>query len=204
MSRNEDAKRPCNADNDVVHREKIIIAPTETEGSGSDVNDSNNHNNVPVDNIAIQSSTILHDTDTLEPEDIDETPIADNDDDDEPYLENEPHELRQLHEHAKLPTSNPYNPHTPNDYLAYRERRKTEAVRKDMQAAALAKMEQHEKLRKKVEEERRRLEISGDVDKLVETVKKEQEQQQQRMGGRGRGRGVSNLPAWMVQRDKST
>ena len=70
-----------------------------------------------------------------------------------------------------------------------------------MQAAALVKMEQHEKLRRRVEEERRRLEESGDVDKLVDMVK---EQQQQRLGGRGRGRGVSNLPAWMVERDKST
>ncbi|KAL3785470.1 hypothetical protein HJC23_008280 [Cyclotella cryptica] len=53
----------------------------------------------------------------------------------------------------------PYNPHTPNDYLANRERRKTAAVREDMQAA-----------RKKVEEERTRIDLSGDVDKIMESL----------------------------------
>ncbi|KAL7502133.1 hypothetical protein ACHAWX_000466 [Stephanocyclus meneghinianus] len=119
----------------------------------------------------------------------------------EPYLENEPPSLRQLHDQAKTSLT-PYNPHTPNDYLAYRERRKTAAVRKDMQAAALAKLEAHDRLRKKVEEERRRIELSGDVDKIVES----------RLGGavgeggvgkgRGRGRGMSNLPAWLVKKQK--
>lgn len=130
---------------------------------------------------------------------------ADDDDDDsnnsEPYLENEPPSLRQLHDLAKTSLT-PYNPHTPNDYLAYRERRKTAAVRKDMQAAALAKLEAHDRLRKKVEEERRRIELSGDVDKIVES----------RLGGvvgdggagrgRGRGRGMSNLPAWLVKKQQ--
>lgn len=184
----EDAKRPRNDDQENV--------PTEENGGGSS-SINVNHNNVPIDTVTIQPSTILHDTDTLEPEDVDEPITANNKDNDEPYLENEPHELRQLHEAAKL-HPHPYNPHVPNDYLAYRQRKKTEAVRKEMEAAALAKMKQHEKLRRKVEEERKRLEESGDVDKLVETIV----EQRRLQGGRGRGRGVSNLPAWMVNRDK--
>eukprot|EP00804_Cyclotella_cryptica_P002324 CCRYP_004036-RA/>CCRYP_004036-RA protein AED:0.48 eAED:0.48 QI:0/-1/0/1/-1/1/1/0/89 len=66
--------------------------------------------------------------------------------------------LCQLHDLAKTSLT-PYNPHTPNDYLTYRECRKTAAVPKDMQAAC-----------KKAEEERRRVALSGDVDKIMESL----------------------------------
>ncbi|KAL3780175.1 hypothetical protein HJC23_013983 [Cyclotella cryptica] len=161
-----------------------------------------NVNSIPTDQIAIPINV----DESNNSRDINNDSANENTGDDdsnnsEPYLENEPPSLRQLHDLAKTSLT-PYNPHTPNDYLAYRERRKTAAVRKDMQAAALAKLEAHDRLRKKVEEERRRIELSGDVDKIVES----------RLGGvvgeagagrgRGRGRGMSNLPAWLVKKQQ--
>jgi hypothetical protein len=134
--------------------------------------------------IDIPKQSILHDNTTQEPSDTDEP---------EPYLENEPPSLRALHEAAKQ-DPHPYNPHTPNDYLAYRERKKTEAIKQDMQAAALAKIQAHEALRAKIQEERAKIEAEGDIEKIVAS----------RGGGmgRGRGRGLSNLPAWLIQKQQ--
>jgi len=111
---------------------------------------------------------------------------------------NEPESLRLLHESV----TNLYDPHCPNDYLAWRERKKTEQVRKDMQRTALQRLNQQEKMRKKIEEERKKILESGDFNKIVES-------QASREGaggvgrGRGRGRGVANnLPAWLVKKQQ--
>ena len=111
---------------------------------------------------------------------------------------NEPESLRLLHEGV----TDPYDPHCPNDYLAWRERKKTEQVRKDMQRTALQRLDQQEKMRKKIEEERKKILESGDFNKIVES-------QASREGGggagrgRGRGRGrVANLPAWLVKKQQ--
>ena len=123
----------------------------------------------------------------------------------EPYLENEPESIRLLH--ASVTPQNAYNPHCPNDYLAAIERKKTERIQKELQQRALERLDQQEKLRKKIEEERRKIESSGDVNKIMES----------RMmmggsdgtnsagvggGGRGRGRRVQNLPAWLVKKQQ--
>ena len=111
---------------------------------------------------------------------------------------NEPESLRLLHESV----TDPYDPHCPNDYLAWRERKKTEQVRKDMQRTALQRLDQQEKMRKKIEEERKKILESGDFNKIVES-------QAGREGvggvgrGRGRGRGIAtNLPAWLVKKQQ--
>eukprot|EP00986_Skeletonema_menzelii_P013453 scaffold7852_cov151-Skeletonema_menzelii.AAC.18 len=123
---------------------------------------------------------------------------------DEPYVENEPESIRLLHE--SVSPANAYNPHFPNDYLAHLERKKTERIQKELQQSALQRLDQQEKLRKKIEEERRKIESSGDVNKIVEM----------RSGlgggngngmegagrGRGRGRGTQNLPAWLVRKQQ--
>ena len=115
----------------------------------------------------------------------------------EPYLENEPESLRLLH----ASVTHPYDPHFPNDYLEVRERKKTEQVRKDMQRNALQRLDQQEKMRKKIEEERKKILESGDFNKIVES------QTGEGTGGgagrgRGRGRGVANLPAWLVKKQQ--
>ena len=125
----------------------------------------------------------------------------------EPYPENEPESIRLLHE--SVTPENAYNPHFPNDYLAHIERKKTERIQKELQQSALQRLDQQEKLRKKIEEERRKIERSGDVDKIVEmrsglggaTANKNNG-----VGGagrgRGRGRGVQNLPAWLIKKQE--
>ena len=139
-------------------------------------------NNLP-NQISIPS--ILHDTTTPEPPDTDD------------YLENEPPTLQLLHERAKS-HPHPYNPHTPNDYLAHREKLKTATLRQQMQKSALAKMEAQEVLRQKVARERERLEKEGDLEKIVESRLANESGGMGR--GRGRGRGMSNLPAWLVKK----
>jgi hypothetical protein len=121
----------------------------------------------------------------------------DDDDNDEPYLDNEPEAMRLLH----ASVTQPYDPFCPNDYLAYRERKKMEQIRKDMQASALQRLEQQEMLRKKVEEERKKLLESGDFSKIVEKSRGDREGAAVGRGvGKGRGRGVTNLPAWLVKK----
>ncbi len=122
--------------------------------------------------------------------------------DEEPYQENEPESIRLLH--ASVSPSNAYNPHFPNDYLAHLERKKTERIQKELQQSALQRLDQQEKLRKKIEEERRKIENSGDVNRIVEM-------HTGLVGGnliggagrgRGRGRGAQNLPAWLVKKQQ--
>ena len=105
----------------------------------------------------------------------------------------------------------PYDPHVPNDYLAYRERKKADRVREEMEREAVKQLEIQRRMRERIEEERRKADESGDLDRIVES----------RVGrgmgvgvgegmlhggvgrGRGRGRGgVQNLPAWLVKRQQ--
>ena len=115
----------------------------------------------------------------------------------EPYIENEPESLRLLH----ASVTHPYDPHFPNDYLEVRERKKTEQVRKDMQRTALQRLDQQEKMRKKIEEERKKILESGDFNKIVESQTGEGSSGGAGRG-RGRGRGVANLPAWLVKKQQ--
>ncbi len=138
----------------------------------------------------------------------------DNDDDDEhdnepPYMENEPEPLRLLH--ASVTPSNMYDPYFPNDYLAYRERKRSEEVRKELQRTALQRLEQQENLRKQIEVKRQKLLESGNFQGLVEeetmTSSSKRNEADGRGGGgmvmgRGRGRGVTNLPAWLVKKQE--
>lgn len=123
----------------------------------------------------------------------------------EPYLENEPESIRLLH--ASVTPENAYNPHYPNDYLSHLERKKTERIQKELQQSALQRLDQQEKLRKKIEEERRKIESSGDANKIVESRMMMGGSDSTNSagvggGGRGRGRRVQNLPAWLVKKQQ--
>mmetsp|Transcript_8971 Transcript_8971/g.18750 ORF Transcript_8971/g.18750 Transcript_8971/m.18750 type:complete len:366 (-) Transcript_8971:113-1210(-) len=116
------------------------------------------------------------------------------------HEEQDPPHLRHLH--ASVTPEHTYNPHFPNDYLAYRERKKTERLRKDLEREARERLEKQEMLRKRIEEERRKIEESGDLEKIVES-RLGSGTGQEAIGagrGRGRGRGVNNLPAWLIQK----
>ena len=117
----------------------------------------------------------------------------------EPRVENEPESLRLLH----ASVTDPYDPHCPNDYLAYKERKRTEQVRKDLQRSAQQRLDQQAKLRKTIEEERRKILETGDVDKIISLEKNKSADLAGGAGrGRGRGRGLSNLPAWLLKKQQ--
>lgn len=114
------------------------------------------------------------------------------------HEDQDPPHLRQLH--ASVTPEQTYNPHFPNDYLAYRERKKTERLRKDLEREARERLEKQEMLRKRIEEERRKIEESGDLEKIVESRLGGGQDVMGAGRGRGRGRGVNNLPAWLIQK----
>jgi hypothetical protein len=122
-------------------------------------------------------------------------------------MENEPESLRLLH--ASVTHNNMYDPYFPNDYLAYRERKRSEEVRKELQRTALQRLDQQENLRKQIEEKRKKLLESGNYQGLVEEETMTSRRREGDGGGgvgigmgRGRGRGVTNLPAWLVKKQE--
>jgi len=154
--------------------------------------------------IDVKSTTVQHASQQEQNDDVN----ADTKEEqqyEEPYLENEPESIRLLH--ASVTPENAYNPHYPNDYLAHLERKKTERIQKELQQSALQRLDQQEKLRKKIEEERRKIESSGDVNKIVESRMMMGGSDSTNSagaggGGRGRGRRVQNLPAWLVKKQQ--
>lgn len=125
-------------------------------------------------------------------------------------MENEPESLRLLH--ASVTHNNMYDPYFPNDFLAYRERKRSEEVRKELQRTALQRLDQQENLRKQIEEKRKKLLESGNYQGLVEEETMTSRRREEDGGGggggvgigmgRGRGRGVTNLPAWLVKKQE--
>jgi len=128
-----------------------------------------------------------------------------NNGDEAPYIENEPESLRLLH----ASVTQMYDPYFPNDYLAYRERKRSEEVRKELQRTALQRLDMQENLRKKIEDKRKKLLESGNFQGLVEeemSSRRNETDVSRGSGGagmgRGRGRGVMNLPAWLVKKQE--
>lgn len=104
--------------------------------------------------------------------------------------EEESEAMRQLHSSVV----DPYDPHVPNDLLAYWDRRAMEKERLQLERQAKETLQRQERLRQQLEQERTSLTQSGNLEQIV------QHRQQTSMG---RGRGVSNLPAWLVQKQKN-
>jgi len=134
-----------------------------------------------------------------------ETTANNNNDDEAPYMENEPESLRLLH----ASVTQMYDPYFPNDYLAYRERKRSEEVRKELQRTALQRLDMQENLRKKIEDKRKKLLETGNFQGLVEeemSSRRNEANGGRGTGGtgmgRGRGRGVMNLPAWLVKKQE--
>jgi len=96
-------------------------------------------------------------------------------------------ELDQNHASA----TDPYDPHFPNDLLAYRERKAIEQERLRLEREARETLERQQRLRQQLHEERKKIQESGNVSDLVEL--------HSRMG---RGRGINNLPAWLLKKQK--
>jgi splicing factor 45 len=99
--------------------------------------------------------------------------------------------MRELH--ASVVDTDIYDPHVPNDLLAFWDAKAMERERLELEREAKETLQRQEHLRQQLEQERADLEKSGDLEKLV------QHREQRSMG---RGRGVSNLPAWLVEKQK--
>ena len=102
----------------------------------------------------------------------------------------EPEELRKLHEEAK---SDPYDPLFPNDLLQYWERKSFEKDRIRLEQERQQALEDQERLREQLKKEREELARSGNLQEL---------QQREQRRPMGRGRGVSNIPAWLIEKQK--
>mmetsp|Transcript_15028 Transcript_15028/g.27146 ORF Transcript_15028/g.27146 Transcript_15028/m.27146 type:complete len:352 (-) Transcript_15028:192-1247(-) len=99
--------------------------------------------------------------------------------------------MRELH--SSVVDTDIYDPHVPNDLLAFWDAKAMERERLELEREAKETLQRQEDLRQQLEQERADLEKSGDLEKLV------QHREQRSMG---RGRGVSNLPAWLVEKHK--
>ncbi len=120
-------------------------------------------------------------------------------DDENEYVESE--ELQKLH--ISIHPYDMYDPMEPNDYLAYKQNKKNEDMRKDLERQAKKTLELQLQLREQIEEERKKVLESGDVDKIIESRTDGSGGGIVGRGrGRGRGRGMSNLPAWLIKKQQ--
>jgi hypothetical protein len=114
----------------------------------------------------------------------------------------EPESLRRLHE--KATEKDPYDPMFPNDLLLYWESKAFEKERKRLEMEHRESVKQQERLRQQLEKERQDLANSGNMARLAQheqDVEQQQRERQRVMSG-GRGRGLSNLPAWLVEKQR--
>jgi hypothetical protein len=87
----------------------------------------------------------------------------------------------------------PYDPMVPNDLLIYWETKALAVQHQMLERQAQQAREEQQRIRQHLEWEREELQKTGNVDKLVEHHVKR---------SMGRGRGLSNLPAWLVEKQK--
>jgi hypothetical protein len=108
-----------------------------------------------------------------------------------PFLGDESEAMRQLH----ASVVDVYDPHVPNDLFAYWDRKAMEKHRIELEREAQETLQRQETLRQQLEQERESLAKSGNLGDIAQHYA-------QTSMGRGRGRGVSNLPAWLVQKQR--
>ncbi len=135
------------------------------------------------------------------------TPIVEDENDanskNEEYTESKV--LQKLH--SSVHPYEMYDPIEPNDYLTYRQNKENELIRRDLQRQAMKTLELQQQLREHIEEERKKVLESGDVNKIIESrISSKSGLEITSSGGigrgRGRGRGLNNLPAWLVNKQK--
>lgn len=91
--------------------------------------------------------------------------------------------------------SDAYEPRRPNDYISWCEERLEMQRIAKLEAENKKLLEEAERTRKKLEEERAAAAKAGDLQKLQNSMATP-------AMGRGRGRGLSNLPSWITQQNK--
>jgi len=130
-----------------------------------------------------------------------------NDIDDETSHFTESEELQKLH--SSLHPYDMYDPMEPNDYLSYRKNKQNEMRRLDLERQAIKTLELQQQLREHIEEERKKILESGDINRIIESRGDVDGGNSGAVvrdaivgRGRGRGRGMTNLPAWLIQKQK--
>ena len=120
--------------------------------------------------------------------------------------------------------NDPYDPFVPNDLLEYWEKQAATKQRERLERQTREAFERQKSIRKKIEDERSELQKSGDYTTLIARERERIYQQENHhdmnanynnsmtigtgvgipgLGrGRGRGRGLSNLPAWLVEKQR--
>jgi hypothetical protein len=108
----------------------------------------------------------------------------------------EPQEVNHADDHLDLHkkvSQDPYDPMIPNDLLQYWENKALAVERERLEREAQETFEEQQRLRQQLEREREELHKAGNVDMLAEHHTKR---------SMGRGRGLSNLPAWLVEKQR--
>lgn len=122
--------------------------------------------------------------------------------------------IEEFNNNSSYDVSDPYDPKVPNDYIAYCEERLQRKKAQRVEEENRRLMDEAERGRQQLEEERRDaaqrgdyqsllMLSSGNTSGLVEGSDRDRSGAPQLVAaasaGRGRGRGLSNLPAWMTQ-----
>lgn len=63
----------------------------------------------------------------------------------------------------------PYNPIIPNDYLAYKDGQKKRRRRVELERSTLEALHQQEVMRERIDQERKKAQESGDINKIIES-----------------------------------
>ena len=92
-----------------------------------------------------------------------------------------------------------YDPYVPNDLLQYFERKTLLEQKKAMEDQQRQALEDQRLLSEKLQQERQSLLVEDDKQSDYASILMAH---QSRGAGRGRGRGLSNLPAWLVEKQR--
>jgi hypothetical protein len=107
-------------------------------------------------------------------------------------------EKEEFNTHSSFDVDDPYDPRVPNDYFKYCEEREEQKRVKYMVEENQRNLEEIERQRLIMENQKKELIEKKDYQKLIE-LSAEGERAPSSAAGRGRGRGVVNLPSWMTQ-----
>lgn len=109
----------------------------------------------------------------------------------------------KTHHDEAAEITDPYDPRVPNDLLQYWDRQRLAQEREALEKETREALENQKRLRQRLEKEREELQLTGDYTKILEASSNEVVAVASSGGmGRGRGRGVSNLPAWLVEKQQ--
>jgi hypothetical protein len=121
---------------------------------------------------------------------------------DEPFEEFKSVNAQDFEDAPPAEILDPYDPYVPNDLLQYWDRQALAQERLEMEREAREALAKQQQIRQQLEKERLELQRKGDYSALAKHSQLNQTHVAAMGRGRGRGRGVSNLPAWLVEKQR--